>query len=309
MDIVNMMVRPTSILSGQKPLSSQRRQPRRTLRPAAFSLIEILISITLLSVIVLLMYGFVDGVSRVWVSAIQRAEVMTGARGGLHVIFQDLSQGVFHADTPAFVDSEGKPDFSFFSIQNSLEGTDSRLLSLVRYQLTRSTNSEALPSLRRSVTELLTSGSNKPAFYSASSEDRKNPMADNSGGGSAPYHPVVDGVFRWNQIFLDAKGEAVSSYWNAEGYPQAASVVVSMGLIDQRSWRLLSPTQQTELQADRSDALFRPSRPGETSIVDIWQEALSQPTALELPEPSRRGIRVFERTIPLSVPRQPASPY
>lgn len=71
-----------------------RLQPTPAPRRSAFTIVEVLVAIAMLSFLIILLSSLVDGVSRAWTSGDRQAETFQNGRAILDLISRDLSQAV-----------------------------------------------------------------------------------------------------------------------------------------------------------------------------------------------------------------------
>ncbi len=86
----------------------------------AFTLVELLVSMAILSGLIVLLFSVVDSTTQVWNKSEQRVDAFREARAALFVIARDLQTMVPAPDVSPF---DGAADFKFFFVNPSRTGT------------------------------------------------------------------------------------------------------------------------------------------------------------------------------------------
>ena len=113
---------------------------QRARRPG-FTLVELLVSISVLSIMAVGLATMMSFVMKTWVSGINSADNFTKARVVLNLLDRDIQMMIMRRDLAAFVNSSGNSAWSFYTNVEGIPGTglttpDTRTISLVQYLLT-----------------------------------------------------------------------------------------------------------------------------------------------------------------------------
>jgi type II secretory pathway component PulJ len=113
---------------------SSLRSKRSRLEICAFTLVEVMVSVTILTGLIFLLFAVVDGTTRVWNQSEQRVDAFREARAALFVIARDLKSAVSAPDavdegkTPAasrsrFRKAQRCPRFQLFLRESQYHGS------------------------------------------------------------------------------------------------------------------------------------------------------------------------------------------
>jgi len=121
-----------------------RRGIKRSTTPSAFTLAELLVAMTVLSLLVLLLVSFLGGVNRAWISGEQQAETFQDGRAIIELMSRELSQSVISprlqfVQNPTLIGANQRANSSSLFWQAGLTSTDSGNLSEVGYFITQDT--------------------------------------------------------------------------------------------------------------------------------------------------------------------------
>jgi prepilin-type N-terminal cleavage/methylation domain-containing protein len=203
-------------------------------RRDSFTLIEILVSMAILSIIVLALGSLMSLITQTWLAGINAGNNFAKARTMLTVLDRDTQTMVLRRDLAAFSDATGNTNLCFYSaIQGqppALGTVDDRELSLVQYYL------QQLPAPGSATNSLLLrynwgmnfqAGGTTPsvsAITNASSTNSDNIMAQMASPTWAglPPEDVANGViaFRWQ--FVDGMGGLITPPYISAGISSGA---------------------------------------------------------------------------------------
>ncbi|HSI87023.1 MAG: PilW family protein [Candidatus Methylacidiphilales bacterium] len=262
----------------------------------AFTLVEMLVSLTIMSMMSLLFVQIISSVESTWAKGRQLANNMGKGRLALDIISRDLQTGVFRPDLGAFAMQNGTPspqslNFCFFT---SRSADSDRALSLVNYRL--SSNAVLL---RESMPVSWNNGSPLKITFGTNSIPQ---MATIATDGSAT--DLATGVLAFRMYFVntraDGLGRTISLNYVNTSTLQTKAVGVAIVVVDEQTRKALE--SQSKLSALLA-AGWEPPADLNRGLAKHWQAVLdnfllSNPG---LPSGIRSGVRVFECVVPVSV--------
>jgi prepilin-type N-terminal cleavage/methylation domain-containing protein len=257
----------------------------------AFTLIELLASMSVLVILMTVMSQTVGMVSSSWLSGKARIDAFTQARVTLGALDRDMQRMVLRPDLAAFTDSTGsKSALAFYTRVKGVQGD--RAVSLVEYQVQTPTSE---PHLVRNDYGMDFGGTNSLTFGQNSSlPDLANVQP----------RDLAPNVVRLDWVFVDRNG-AESSYFifdyeNPDADTNTRVVRVSMLVLDSSAYNLLIKTGSLSPLLTQTSGT---PKPGE-SLGAYWQRLISSSSLSDtLPRPIVKSLRVFERSINIPVNR------
>jgi prepilin-type N-terminal cleavage/methylation domain-containing protein len=286
---------------------SLRSRPRRT----AFTLVEMMVAMAVLSLITLALSLVMRFVISTWLAGLNTVDNFTKARSMLNLLDRDIQLMVLRRDLGAFVDQSGNPACAFYANVQGYPGTDTRAVSLLYYANVVSGSSATLQRQNYGMNFQTASGVT-PSLGTT------NTIAQLANIPANGIENLSTGVvaFRWQ--FIDGTGTyqtpPTSAAFNYNFINPGASsnyrtVVVSMVVLSNNAYNLAIKTGTLSRLTDGSTD-FPTSLPGgntNQSFATYWNGLLNNPASGSfdptLPAPIRGpgGILVFERHIPLPV--------
>jgi len=242
----------------------------------AFTLVEMLVAMGILSIIVVFVMSLVNSVVFTTMSSSKRIDADGNARLVLDRMAFDVEKMLIRADLDySFLNSGLNDSCAFYTAQMGYSG-NTRAIAIVNYQI--NPNFE----LERGTKAIdwnntVFSGTNNQSLTS-----RMLPPPDPD-----DCQVLSDAVFRYKINFwvrndlnaLDQKLEVVPP----ARIKNLTAIVVSIAVLDERSRRLLLPGQLTSLAQAFPDA------------VDNWASIAARPIA-NIPKSASANIRVYQRT-------------
>ncbi len=295
---------------GPRSLLTTRRQS------AAFTLVEMLVAVTILSLMLLSLASMMGFVTRAWINGVATVDNFNKARQALSVLDRDIQMMVLRRDLPAFVDSGGLNACAFYTNVEGNPGQDMRTLSLVQYSLVTSATSSVLqrqnygmsyPSVTGSVS--LTGTPTLATFGTGSLTVPANSSSqtDNVATGVIAFQiQFIDGTGTVQPLPLGKKSNPFTYDFTYPGDPTSDRVaIVSLVVMSNAAYNLAIQMGNLTTLAGPTSTLFSsdpPTDPYQT-YSQAWNNARNSPSAafLALPAPIRSGIQVYERRIPLPV--------
>ena len=271
----------------------------------AFTLVEMLVSVAVLSLMLAGVAVATSFVSSVWINGVGMMDNFTKARVALTLLDRDIQMMVLRRDVAAFpVGTSGNSTCAFYAnVQGNpgqgLTVPDTRTVSLVQYQLDPSTETTA-PTLER-----LNYGMNFLVSNGAT-PSLATPMANGltpPGNARLQTETVFNGVVLFQVQFVDGTGaiQPAYNYSTTQFYPvppsNSRSVIASMLVLNNAAYNLAVNRTGT---ISTLQGLFS-SLPVNTTYSQYWNSVLAAPPPAfyTLPPVIRSGLQVFERHIPL----------
>jgi prepilin-type N-terminal cleavage/methylation domain-containing protein len=289
------------------------------LKRAAFTLVELLVAMAVLSIMLIGMAVTLAFVARVWTAGVGTVDNLTNARMMLSLMDRDVQMMVLRRDLGAFVDSSGKRAFAFYTKVQGSPGTDTRAVSLVQYLLNPATVTTAPVLWRTNYGMNFATASGVTAAVGATSVLPTNNTTQTDS---------LNGVVQFQYQFIDGTGALLTPAYTLTSTPPSTSspppgaippatipfwydysvpgasynprvVVVSMVVLNNSAYNLAVKTGTMPIVV----SCFSTSSPGNQTYSQVWNAFLDSPNPafLALPEPIREGVEVFEHHIPLPI--------
>lgn len=289
-------------------------------KAAGMTLVEILVSVSILSMIVVMFGQILGSVSSTWTAAQEKMDNFAKARSMLNRLQVDLQSLVARTDLPNFGEERGDSVLGFYTMQRGLSGNggNERALSYVDYRFEPTSADDKLPILRR-INECQSYEEGvSPAFLPASTPapagtpDLHSPTPLSTGGLESAV--ALRGLLGFSISFLHGNGKYSSSYYrNSDGdRSTATAVTISMVVADDKTAGVLKDRGGSMLQGLVGDLAIDTGNTGSAKALWDYQLGFSNvrpPGARARIDFDRygvtalRGIRTFERTFPLATPR------
>jgi prepilin-type N-terminal cleavage/methylation domain-containing protein len=274
------------------------------LKAKGFTLVELLVAVTITSIILFSLAQAIGFVSQLWLNGVGAVDNLTKARDIMAAMNRDVQMMVLRPDTAAFVDKNGNPAFAFYSnVQSS--GADTRTVSLVEYTIP--TGSQTL--------QRLTYGMNYSnavtPMVSTPAPTVMSQLTTGSGGNMTPEN-MATGVLLFQYQFVNGSGTILTGastsvnptftydYINPRDPANPRAIIVSLLVLDNQGYLIASqnPAIMTSLLN-----LFNSALPAAGQTYGYsWNQVLNGGTfGPNLPTPIRSGVRVFQHYIPLPV--------
>jgi len=279
-------------------------------RAHAFTLSELLVSITILAVLVLVISRLLVSAGNITISGNKRIDADGQARPLFERFAVDFAQMVKRSDADFFGKGTGAPNsvggampgndqIAFYSTVPGYHssGVSPSPVSLVAYRI-------AASRLERMAKALWWNGvspSGLPVVFLPLTIAGNWAAATNADSDS-DYELIGPNVFRFEYYYILKNGSLSVTPWDAAaGHPSAgglqdvAAISICIGTLDPKSRRLISDESLAALGRTMVD--FSPAmNPGD--LCAQWQTAVNDAT--DLPRPSLAGVRFYERTLALA---------
>ena len=257
----------------------------------AFTLVEILVSVSILSVIMIMAAQMLNISSATWKKGNARADNFTQARVILSTIERDIQAMVLRRDLAAFVDANGDPACAFYT-RFPAPGGD-RKLSLIQYKFDATPTEPKLLRL------------DSPFDYSGQAtltlnETEKLPNLDPAANPALGSQNISEGIIAFQIQFLNANGNLTDhfsfNYQNPQDSTNTQATVISLIVLDSDAYQFakklghLAPLLQSLGGTPATNQ----------SYAQLWTSVISSPIfGSSLPAPIRAGLNVFEKRITL----------
>jgi len=283
-----------------KPNAHPRRESR-----LAFTLVEMLVAMLVLSLMVAGLATATSYVTGLWLSSTGAVDNFTKARVVLNLLDRDVQTMVMRRDLAAFVtNSSGNATCSFYANVPGNPGTgfsggtyDTRSVSLVQYLLTNSTTAPTL--LRYNYGVNFITNTATAAIPTVGTTTTLVAPANST----LQSDPIFTGIMQFQWQFLDGTGTLQPTYSYNYTQPSAPSnsriLVISLAVVSNPAYIVANKTGNMAALA----GCFSTNTPTNQTYSQVWNAFLNAPSAtfLSMPEPVRKGVRVFERHIPLPI--------
>ena len=263
----------------------------------AFTLVEVLVAIAVLSIMLLFLATFLTSVGVVSSVGQQNAENSSDARAILDLLSRELQAGVNRPDLTTWITwASSPPTLTFYSrstgsaIAGATTPGNYRGLSYVEYSL-----------IQTSTTSFLERGDQAVLWTDTPSSSPPNnsiPL-----GYAAPTAPapalsdVLDGVVAFQVTFLQ-QGRTYSSTYSSTTTIAAG---LSLALVDSKSFKtLVSTGKLSALSTALTSAASAAS--SSTSPKTAWESAVASGTLSGYPQQVKTGLLFFERFVDLPKP-------
>lgn len=281
-------------------------------RGAAFTLVEMLLSITVLALIVLFVSRLFNAASTLTISGNKRMDADSEARPLLNRVATDLAQMVKRRDVDYFLKSAGtqagNDQLAFYSMVPGYNATAASPISLVAYRINTQRRAERLGK------GLIWNGDASPGTpmvflpltITANWVEATNSSTD------IDYELIAPNVFRLEYYYVLKNGNLSDTPWDTtaghtavDGLRDVAALSVAIAAIDPKSRALLDNSSQIAPPDDNLTKLIGKLgdySPGTTAgqLLTTWQDVLDNTTSPDaeisaMPRAGLTGVRIYER--------------
>ena len=267
--------------------------------PRAFTLIELIVSIGVLTLLALIASRLVHSAGSLTTLGYKRMEAANQVRPLLARMALDFAQMIKRSDLDYYVKSAadnqpGNDRIAFFSNSPGYypsTGSQSPV-SLISYRVNANSSAASFNRMERMSKGLVWTGvsaTDTPVIFGLQAIAVNWPPAIDSVSADADYELIAPQIFRFEYFYL-LKSGAISDTPGGPGMQDVSAISIVVAAIDQQSRQLLSDTQVTTLIGRLKD--FDRSQPG-YDLPDSWQSALD--ATGDMPRPAINGIRIHQR--------------
>ncbi len=254
-----------------------------------FTLVELLVSITVLTLIILLISRLFNSASALTTSSNKRMDVDGQARPLLDRIAVDLAQMVRRSDVDYYGKSSsnaqvGNDQIAFYSVVPGYSTTSASPVSLVAYRINAQRQAERMG---KGLIWNGDSSAGSPIVFLPLTITTTWAAATNNTT-DPDYELVAPNVFRFEYYYVLKNGNLSDTAPN--GMQDVTAISVAIAAIDPKSRLLLSDAQIAAVAARMND--FANSM-AQGALLAQWQMALDSTT--DMPRPAIAGIRVYQR--------------
>jgi type II secretory pathway pseudopilin PulG len=273
--------------------------PDRGLR--SFTLIEMLVSIAVLSLMIAAMAQMLELIGNAWVQGTSRTEDFTKGRSTLDLVIADIQRGVFRSDIPSFlsnaqsVSTNGASYFingsftnAFYTRTPGVSGVSVRDVSLISYALNSVNQGSDKISLQRAELPVPwgTSGASQISFGSDSTF--MTLLSQTTPQELAP------GVVGFQMLFRRQDGSVIlCSSYTGEDFTHGPVIAIGVGiaLVGKQALSQMSSTQVSNF-ASQIQAV-----PIATSAKSAWDAGIGPATLNQYPKNLAFSFMTFERWV------------
>jgi len=281
------------------PLSPFVRTQGRIRHKGGFTLVEILVAVTILVIIVLLFGQMLAIMSKSWTYGHGRANNFTKARAMLDLLARDIQAGVFRPDLAAFPTSGTTATLEFYTQRPGIPGattTQLRSISVVQYTFIGPTNPNGgIPNtLERADSPILWTDPASNLLFGSATAFTLTPTARDTAGGVVAfelYFIQTDGTFSATFTPLTTGGVANT--------PHTRAVSIALAVINDQTIQQLTSAQLTTLNGLLTTTAI-PDNPPKHSIKAYWDTYLNTTMNWSnYPKSLSTGLATFERYVTL----------
>lgn len=260
----------------------------------AFTLIEMLVAMVVVSIIALLFLQMISWTVKGWAEGRQLADNLGKSRAAFDIITRDVQAGILRPDLGGFVSTDSSVPANF-CLYVARGGRGDRAISLVRYRLGNNAT------LERQTLPIDWDGLNSGRMAFGTNGIPSASDLDSEGSSTE----LVTGVVAFGIYFLNSgpKGDSpvIQDTYTNGAQSSSRALGICMVVLDERTEKLLAS------QGSLNDFLASPAwgKPGSLSrgLRAHWQAAIDSflggPDGANLPQNIRTGIRVFETVVPI----------
>lgn len=277
--------------------------------PNSFTLIEVLVSMAVLSFIMLILAQMIAMVSQAWSEGISRADNFTKSRAMLDLVASDLQHAVIRPDLPIFQTNGvynttvggfagGGYSASFFTGVPGIPSnstTPVRDISCVSYDIVTTTDADKIKLRRFDLAVPWNSAGNIPFQGSLDT-----PLADKN----LTPRDMAPGVVGFEFTFRRADGTISTTYTGYNSANPVVAVGVTIAVIGNQALTQLSPSNPVSDPASIQNSLSNDiaNATSITSVKALWDSNLTPSFYAPYPKELRANLKTFERWV---VPAQP----
>lgn len=286
-------------------------------RAAGFTLVEMLLSVTVLALIVLLVSRLFNQASALTTSGNKRMDVDSEARPFLNRFAVDIAQMVKRPDVDYYLKSAGSQigndQIAFYTMVPGYNSSAASPVSLTAYRVNTQRRAERMGK------GLIWNGDasvGSPMVFLPLTIAATWVEATNSSP-ETDYELIAPNVFRFEYYYLLRNGNLSDIPWDTtaghtavDGFRDVASISIAIAAIDPKSRQLLDNSSQVTPPNDNLTKLISKlsdysvgMTPGQ--LLTNWQDVLNNTRAPDaeiaaMPRPGITGVRLYERHIQLA---------
>ncbi len=286
---------------------------RKFILEKAFTLVEMLVSITILTLLVLFVAQLFNSATAITSSRSKRIDTDAQARPLLDRMALDFAQMVKRSDVDYFAKGTATPNspagamtgndqIAFFSIVAGYNTANASPISLVAYRINAKNQMERVG--KGLIWNGDTSGGTPLVFLPLTIAGTWASATDLTAAPTPEPDAelVARNVFRFEYFYLlnngnfsDVPWDSSAGHTTVSGMQDVTGISVLIATADPKSRVLLSDTQFTTL-AGRMNDFANSMAPG--ALVAQWQSALD--TTNDMSRPAITGVKIYQRYFPIT---------
>ncbi len=284
------------------PMRTPLRKARRRGTPA-FTLVEVLVAIAVLSFLLLILARMMGMVSGAYRQGNNRIDNFTKSRAMLDLIAGDLQKGVYRPDLPAFgTGSQWVTNNGISSLTNTAStnafftrragiGSNVRDLSLVIYTLDISTNAVLQRSDYAIPWAAPTSWTNSIPFSTS-----MDALLDKTTS-----RQVAEGVVAFGLAFQRQDGSLTNAYSGYNATNPVVAIGIGLAVVDLQTEQSLGMANLAKISSSLA-TIFSTSIINTNGIKAGWDKAMTNGFFADYPKALGGGLKTFERWVPCQPP-------
>jgi len=254
---------------------------------AGFTLVELMVAMTIAVVLVAMLANIIGGVSKTWLRSRETMDNYATARALINALDRDLRSAVIRQDLSAFPSGNG--DLAFYARQFGQDqaGDSMRALTFVTVHLDEK---DDVPTLERK-DEPFDFQSSAPTWIETASDNVAPPSTN------PVSRTMATGVYSFCYRFIQNDGSESTTYHDGGSDTPTTAVRVSLAILNERADAIL---RQTGGQEGLRSLLDNAASHADAGAAAAWEELLSSGQIKAYPKPIGEGLRFYERVVPLT---------
>ncbi|SDT88593.1 Verru_Chthon cassette protein C [Verrucomicrobium sp. GAS474] len=255
---------------------------RRSARRGGFTLVEVLVAITVLTLITTLLTQMMGTAQKVSNVVQQRINNFTKARALLDLLARDLSAGLYRSDLAVYP-AGSQTTIAFYTLRPGASSAATRNLALVQY------------SIDATSTDSILKRSDLSIGWGSQAKDVSFGDATLTNLARVTPSDTASGVVGLQIRFVMADGTTQSTYANTVDNPLRA-IGVTLAVVDDESLKRMTPAELLSLRGTLASAA-----PANYTVKEAWQKSLDGSFDwAAYPASLRNGLQIFERFVYVS---------
>ena len=266
---------------------------RRLNTSRAFTLVEVLVAVSVLTIIFSILVSILGTMSSAWRTSRNQMDNFAKARALLNVLHNDLRNSVIRQDLPSFTENN-KNELSFFvrNFGQQKESKTARPLTYVTYAIIEVNGRKVLER------------ADHPYDFIGDIPDWQPHDVDDTTGiklnqpSAAIHRDVCEGILAFRYYFINEDG-TTSSEFNTTGEARTKAVLVAFVVASEKASEFLREMDKTD-ELSRKLMSMTPSADG-WKVKAKWKDYLLAPETLEeYPAQVLSSVRVYQRVTPIN---------
>lgn len=254
---------------------------------AGFTLVELMVAMTIAIVLVALLGDLVGGVCSTWLRSRETMDNFSTARALVNALDRDLRSAVIRQDLAAFPGRE--KSLAFYARQfGQDEASDSmRALTFVKVSLEQRAGISTLVR----TDEPFDFEKSGPTWIDAAAESGAPPST------KPVSRTMAGGVYAFCYRFVQRDGSESATYHDEVSDQPTRAVRVSLAILNERADALL---RQASRDGELRSLLATTAAAAVGGAGGAWEKLISAGSIAVYPKPVAEGLRFYERVVPLT---------